>query len=260
MRPSRILFLHGGPGLSAIAERELYGDSLQVDWWDQPRCDVLFARPYDALLDDVAYQAERLADLGTGKVDLLAHSFGARLALYLAMFMPERIGAVTLVAPVFDVAAAYLRLGQRVATVGPGNSRLLQALARFDANRDNFNDFWNLVEAICEVPRFFDIYWGPNAEDQRRWFHTTIATQPWADLNTCKVVLQDFWTRPDLAVQTTVTGPVELIFGSHDLLVDPSEEVRRWLNYFPHATTRRVNAGHLVHLETPPSQWMTPIA
>jgi len=62
------LFLHGGPGLSAVAERELYGDSLDVHWWDQPHFEVLFVRPYQALLDDTLQLARRLT--GTGKVNL----------------------------------------------------------------------------------------------------------------------------------------------------------------------------------------------
>jgi len=52
------------------------------------------------------------------------------------------------------------------------------------------------------------------------------------------------------------TGPVTLILGTHDVLVEARAAERIWRCYFPHATTQLVNDGHVVHLEAPPSVWL----
>jgi len=185
------LFLHGGPGLSAVVERELYGDSLDVHWWDQPHFEVLFARPYQALLNDTVLLAKRLA--GNGTVNLLAHSFGARIALDVARRMSNRIGAVTLIAPTFDVTDGLARLAEHLAPGAPNPTRLLAAASRAKLPGATFAEVWLLVEAVCEVPDFLNAYWGPDADGRRRWFFDVIAKRPWVDLNTCKVILEDFW-------------------------------------------------------------------
>ncbi len=256
MKSTPTLFLHGGPGLSAIAERALYANSLPVHWWDQPRSAVLFARPYQALLDEVVFEAQRLVASTDGKINLLAHSFGARLALHLATVMPTRIEAVSLIAPVFDVADAFVRLGERLAMTEARADRLFDAITRCRDDRKSFEAFWCLVEAICDIPQFLDAYWGPHSELRRRWFYQTVIGQSWADLNTCEVVLRDFWNSPELSAAIDFTGPVKLIFGKHDVLVDPSSDAHRWSRHFPRATISCVDTGHFVQLEMAPETWM----
>ncbi|MFL9908350.1 alpha/beta fold hydrolase [Paraburkholderia sp. RL17-337-BIB-A] len=255
MKQATTLFLHGGPGLSAIVERALYGETLPVVWWDQPRCEVLFARPYQALLDDVALEAEHLASRGGGKINLLAHSFGAHLALYLAMLMPERIGSITLLAPVFNPADALTRVGEHLTYLAPDRGSLRDALVS-NREQNSFDSFWTLVERILEVPGFLDVYWGPESHERRRWFLSLIEREPWLDINTLRTILLDYWAGRALTVRTTVRGPVGLVFGVHDVLVDAAQEAVAWKRYFPQATSRQLNAGHFVHLETPPHLWL----
>ncbi|MBS6363149.1 alpha/beta hydrolase [Burkholderia sp.] len=254
MNQPTTLFLHGGPGLSAIVERELYGNSLDIHWWDQPHFEVLFAKPYQALLDDTLLQARRLA--GQGKVNLLAHSFGARIALDLATRMPTCIGTVTLLAPTFDVAEALARLAEHLAPTAPNPARLLSVAHRAKRPGTSFADVWTLVEAIRDVPDFLSAYWGAGSEERRLWFYDVIATKPWVDFNTCKVILEDFWKTPTLNIQTVVTGPVTLVLGTQDVLVDAPTAEHAWRRYFPRATTRLLNAGHFMHLEKLPSEWL----
>ncbi|WP_322059284.1 alpha/beta hydrolase [Paraburkholderia sp. J63] len=256
MKQATTLFLHGGPGLSAIVERELYGESLPLVWWDQPRTEVLFARPYQALLDDVVFKVEMLASQGGGTIDLVTHSFGAHLALHLAMVMPERLGAITLVAPVFDIADALMRLGERAASVSENPAGLLRAIALNRAQKNSFNALWTLFERICQVPGFLDMYWGPDAVERRQWFNALIEREAWLDFNACHVILKDFMETTPLRVQTTVRGPVNIVFGLHDVLVDPRREAQTWSRYFQNVTIQWLNAGHFVHLECPPELWL----
>lgn len=114
---------------------------------------------------------------------------------------------------------------------------------------------WPLVEAIGEAPDFLNAYWGPDSDDRRRLFFDVTAAKRWVDFNTCKVILEDFGKTPTPSAPTAVTGPVTLVFGAHNILVDATTADRSWRRYFPLATTRLVNAGHFVHLEAPPWQW-----
>jgi pimeloyl-ACP methyl ester carboxylesterase len=69
-----VLFLHGGPGFSSIAERELYGSELPLHWWDQPRSVVQLEDPFSGLVKSAIEEAARLAARADGKVNLLGHS------------------------------------------------------------------------------------------------------------------------------------------------------------------------------------------
>jgi pimeloyl-ACP methyl ester carboxylesterase len=79
-----------------------------VYWWDQPRSVVLFANPFNELVDLAEEELLRLADRRRTPVRL--HSFGAVLALHLAMRQPEAICTIVLLAPVSHVGNAFARL------------------------------------------------------------------------------------------------------------------------------------------------------
>lgn len=256
MKQTKTLFLHGGPGSSAIPERELYGNSLPLLWWDQPRAEVLFARPYQALLDDAAIQTETLISRGADKVNLVAHSFGAHLALHLALLMPEKIGAIALIAPVFDVVDAIVRLGMHVVSRATDPRRLVKALEENRAQHSRFEAFQMLVEEIWAVPGLLDVYWSPASVERKKWFLEVIEREPWLDFNTFMVILKDFWETKPMHARATVQGPVNLVFGTHDVLVDAQQETQNWLRFFPDATISLLDAGHYVHLEAPPDLWL----
>jgi pimeloyl-ACP methyl ester carboxylesterase len=256
VKQTQTLFLHGGPGASAIPERELYGNSLPLIWWDQPRAEVLFAKPYQALLDDAAIQAETLIGGGAHKVNLVAHSFGAHLALHLAVLMPEKIGSIALIAPVFDVSDAIARLGEHVLPMAADPHRLIEALEQNRLQPNRFETFRTLVEEIWDVPGIPDVYWSPASGVRKKWFLEVIAREAWVDFNTFIVILKDFWETKPMNVKTTVAGPVNFVFGTHDVLVDATQEARNWLRYFPDATISQLDAGHYPHLEAPPELWL----
>jgi proline iminopeptidase len=89
-----VLFLHGGPGASAHAFREILGDDLEayrMVYADQrgggrSYADVPF--DLDTLADDVAGIAR---SLGIGSLALLAHGFGAAVAVRAARRHPRLV-------------------------------------------------------------------------------------------------------------------------------------------------------------------------
>ncbi|MFM0598418.1 alpha/beta fold hydrolase [Paraburkholderia dilworthii] len=248
------LFLHGGPGLSAIAERELYGRGLPIHWWDQPRSVALFSSPFAALIDSAQEEIERLAHGNARPVNLIAHSFGAHLALRLAMRVPERLGRILLLAPVYDMGDAFVRLANRLLVANESSQPLLAALQEFKAASD-YTRFAKLAAQITSIANFIDLYWSPRADERRRWYVDLLTHQPVIDLNAFEVLAKDFWLEPPMSVRAIVPESVHLVLGRADPLMDVDAERRIWTALFPGAVSHEVNSGHFVHLETPPETW-----
>ncbi len=105
-----VLFLHGGPGYNSFSFRDLAGDDLEalrMIYADQRGSGRSYAgAPFDldTLADDVRVILDALpADADDASAAaapvLLAHGFGALVAIRAAQAMPERIGRLLLVNP-----------------------------------------------------------------------------------------------------------------------------------------------------------------
>ncbi|CAD6549783.1 hypothetical protein LMG27952_04914 [Paraburkholderia hiiakae] len=249
------LFLHGGPGLSSIAERELYGRTLPIYWWDQPRSVVLFSQPFAALVEAAEDEVRALAEAQGHPVDVIAHSFGAHLALHLVARAPEHIRNLSLLAPVYDLGDAFVRLGTRLLEIVPTSAPLLAALEEFKASSDHVR-FARLASQVTSFANFFDLYWSPTADARRRWYLDLVAHQNVVDSRAFEVIVQDFWA----AQQPSPPSPsrpesVQIVFGRQDPLIDLDAERQTWLQFFPWAQYSEVDAGHFVHLEMPAARW-----
>jgi pimeloyl-ACP methyl ester carboxylesterase len=253
LRPT--LFLHGGPGLSAIPERELYGDKLPICWWDQPRSVVRVAHPFKGLVDAAEEQARRLTQESHEKVDLLAHSFGAVIALYLASRIPEKIASITLLAPTYDLVDVFIRIGQVVAKIADTPEGLQKAVSELIANPGDFSRFWQTALELLAVPRFIETYWSSHAMDKRLWFTELMESQPLFDVAAFEAIVKDYWELPPLPTIRGFTGPVKLIFGDVDPCVEPAKAIQTWSHYFPGATYNTLRSGHFVQLECRPEEW-----
>ena len=110
----QVLFLHGGPGLSATLERQRFGTTLPVDWWDQPHLDAAVAAPFEWLVDATEKELGRLFEARKKPIAILANSFGVHLALALIERAPEKIGSLSIVGGILDVRLAFVRLGLRI--------------------------------------------------------------------------------------------------------------------------------------------------
>lgn len=128
-----VLFLHGGPGASAHAFRELLGEDLEpyrmvyLDQRGGGRSYADAAFDLDTLADDAAAVAEALR---LPPLTVLAHGFGAAVAVRLAVRHPGRVRgqvwlnpwlSMPLLAATLDRRAHALRAGT-VATSDPAGS------------------------------------------------------------------------------------------------------------------------------------------
>jgi pimeloyl-ACP methyl ester carboxylesterase len=251
------LFLHGGPGLCCQAERTLYETSLPVHWWDQPRSVGLMARPYGDLLEFTIDELHRLAT--AAPVHIVAHSFGAVLALEAARRAPQCIRTLTLLAPVHDVGATFVQVADALM---PSRSAAQRPAVEWARNRylaqvGDADQLLALGRAIMANPDFLDVYWAPESRDRRDGFYALMREHTLFDLAVFEAVLRDFVLaapRPPRPVASAF--PVHVVLGRFDLAFDRRVELPYWASCFPSATFRTTSAGHMVQLECPPTTWL----
>ncbi len=250
-------FLHGGPGLCCQAERILYDTSLPIHWWDQPRSVALLARPYCDLVEFVMDELQRIAV--AAPVHVIAHSFGAVLALEAVRRAPEKIRSLTLLAPVHDVGATFVQVA---AALMPSRSPqqapiLAQARDACLARAGDVHALLALGRAIMAHADFLDVYWGPAADARRDWFYALMREHALFDLAVFEAVVRDHVhseRRPPPEHGSDL--PVRVVLGRFDAAFDGRVELPYWESCFPGARIHTVPAGHMVHLELAPATWL----
>jgi pimeloyl-ACP methyl ester carboxylesterase len=251
--PSRVLFLHGGPGLNAELERRKFGSSLPVHWWDQPRVNADHSESYDRLVKSAIDELHRLSSLVDGPIALLASSFGTHLALALINEAPSQVGNVGFVGGILDMRTALCRLGGQVARANLDSD--LAALSLRAGENSESLALWDLIESLFRVPNLLDFYWSPTATAGRDAMKALASQGNLLHVPTYQAVLRDFLTRKGPTDSTQWKGSASVWIGRHDPYALPSD-AEAWEAALPHASVRFVDAGHFPHLELPPSVWM----
>ncbi len=251
---TRTLFLHGGPGLSAAVERIWFGNTLPVDWWDQPAIPAGTADPFMFLVLAAEQHLCSLAHPGT-PVNLLAHSFGARLAVELARRQPARIASITLMAGAIDLTAVFLTLGKTLATQPHAPDELPRVLTQA-SNTPDIQTIRRLIDALLMIPGLFDPIWGPQSGTLRDRFNTIAAKTLRFDTATLLAIVEQSVVEDLTPPPVAYSGPVRLLLGQHDPLLETSQETARWQAIFPQLQLDICDAGHNLHLELPARQWL----
>jgi pimeloyl-ACP methyl ester carboxylesterase len=247
------LFLHGGPGLSAIGERIVYGESLPISWWDQPHAVAAASRPFLALLDAASEKALAVAE--GGKVHLIAHSFGAVLAHRLSLRMPERIASLTLLAPAADLADVFIRLAAFLTPLLDDPPPLARASGRLQSSRRDFATARELMDIIFSAPQFLNAYWSPWAKARQEWHAALMQSEPVFDPEAFFAIAADAWRELGPLAVSDFNGRVDIVYGSADVLVDPATTLPMWQSAFSHVTSRTIRSGHMIPFECAPEEW-----
>lgn len=251
---TRTLFLHGGPGLSAAVERIWFGNTLPVDWWDQPAIPAGTADPFMFLVQAAEQHLCSLAHPGT-PVNLLAHSFGARLAAELARRQPARIARITLMAGAIDLTAVFLALGKTLAAQ-PHATGELPRLLSLASDTPDIPTIRRLIEALLMIPGLFDPLWAPRSGAYRERFNTIAAKTLHFDTGSLLAVIEQSLVENLAPTPVAYSGPVRLLLGQHDPLLETPQETARWQAIFPQLQLDICDAGHNLHLELPIGQWL----
>jgi pimeloyl-ACP methyl ester carboxylesterase len=252
----RVLFLHGGPGLSAALERQRFGSALPVHWWDQPHATADAAAPFERLLDAAEKELSRLFQEQGRPVALLANSFGVHLALGLSERAPQKIGPLHILGGTLDMRAAFVRLGLRISEVNHDSE--LEAVSARAQDKSGSESLWALIQKLFTVSNLLDFYWSANAQAQLAAMKALAASGSLVDVPTYLAVLRDFLDSRPVALPTFSGAAVRVLIGC----VDPyarSDDADRWQAVFPNASVEFVKAGHFPHLELPAEDWMPAI-
>ena len=232
-------------------ERNQYGDSFPVHWWEQPHFEAGQSGAFDLLVDAAVEEVGRLPGLEEKPVALVASSFGAQLALALIARVPAKIDYLSIVGGILDLRTALVRFGLHVANQNH-DSRLAAASERALQSTDSAT-LWALIGSLFSVKHLLDFYWGPTAVVQRVAMNQLAARGALLHVPTYQAVLNDFITRgPPSPV--TWRGSANVWIGRHDPYALPSD-AEAWRVVLPNASVQFVDAGHFPHLELPPTLW-----
>jgi len=248
-----VLFLHGGPGMTAALERQRFGTSLPIHWWDQPRVSAGSSEPFEQYIDATKRQVQQLSNEHGGPIALLASSFGARLALELANAIPESIGAVTISGGAMELKPSFLRLGRYLAR--KHSNPHLEYLVNQASMSDGLESLWALIGAITKIPNFTDEYWTDSALQQRVAMRTLAAQGALFDPPTFQAIVNASATIPPRPIHPDRERRVLILIGSHDPYA-AADDAEYWRFFWPSAEVKFVDSGHFPHLELPPEVWM----
>jgi pimeloyl-ACP methyl ester carboxylesterase len=261
MAAPSVFYLHGGPGLSPVFESTRYPEARHVHWWHQPLAKPCAERPYLDLLQAALTEFRRVAAERGEPLTVMANSFGAHLAVYLAQQAPELIKNIVLLAPTYNPEDASLRLARRafrVHTDHPHAGKLATALAMYedDPGRPRF---WDVFGALSLLPDVTELYFGPNGGPEAARSFAALLQQPGAfDGPTSVATADDFSARDHTPVLSAYTGPVAVLFGAYDPIIDADADRAVWEVIFPQATFFKVQTGHFPLLELTLEECLAP--
>lgn len=248
-----VLFVHGGPGLTAELERRRFGTALPVCWWDQPIIRESDPSPWESLVGAGIEEAERLSDEARKPIALLASSFGALLALEIVERVPECISSITLSGGIYDVRMAFSQLASKIAQE-TCDTELAQARVTVTKSQDE-TALWALIERLFSIPNLLDFYWSPSAVVQREAMNELAGRGALLHLPTFEGVLRNFFVRQRGSSLRPWRGDTKVLLGRYDPYATPDDKLR-WQEIFPCAEIETLEAGHFPHLELPAEVWL----
>lgn len=240
-----IFYLHSGPGYNSYSFRDLMGDELEryrVIYADQRGAGrspaVGDALDLDQLTDDVVAILDGLELEAT---TLLAHGFGAMVALSVAAQHPERVTRLLLVNPWVDMSLLAHAMQREAARLSDHEDELIEEMT--PAERVEQATSWLGAKQLFDAMEF------PKVGSRLRLEH--------ADAESFAGLSESVASEPgntkiwDLKVDPTgVEQPTVILIGKDDKTCYP-DQAERILSAMPHALTSLLDAGHYPWLDDP---------
>jgi pimeloyl-ACP methyl ester carboxylesterase len=132
---------------------------------------------------------------------------------------------------------------------------LAQASARLQSRRRDFEAAREVMGIIFSAPQFLNAYWSPWAKAQQEWYGALMQSEPVFDPGAFFAIAADAWRELGSLDVSAFEGPVDIIYGSADVLVDAATTLPAWQTAFSHVTSRTVHSGHMIQFECAPEEW-----
>jgi proline iminopeptidase len=246
-----VLYLHGGPGYGSFSFRDLVGDDLsgyRMVYADQRGGGRSYAgEPFglDDLADDVA---TLLSALRLDRATLLAHGFGAQVAVRAARRHPDRVDGLVLVNPWFSMPLLARTLQRRAAHLAGASDEALPSeatLAEPDAlDPDEIAD---RAFGLVDPKTLFDALEFPSPASRMRLEHADAVAQYGPQSADAPDAM---WRLEVLSELDASLPPTVVLFGTRDGTSFP-DQAEAGLARLPQATTGLVEAGHYPWIDDP---------
>ena len=248
-----VYYLHGGPGYHAHAFRDLLGDDLEgfrMIYADQRGGGRSYAdTPFDVdvLADDVAAVLDAL---GAAPATLLAHAFGATVAVRTALRHPEHVEALVLVNPWFSMPMLARTLQREAAQrSGQADTALPPEGALADAESLDPEELIDTAFGQVSAKALFDALEFPDPATRLRLEHSdaTALLGP-----TATTELDAPWRIDVLADLPRLETPTVVIVGTRDGTAFP-DQAEAGLARMDEAMSGLLDTGHYPWIDDPVS-------
>lgn len=246
-----VYYLHGGPGYNAFSFRDLMGDELeafQLLYADQRGGGRSYsaAPPEPALLaDDVRAVLDAL---GVPRASLLAHGFGAQVAVRAARALPQRVERLVLVNPWLSMPLLARDLQRRAALAsGHADEALPPEGALADPETLDPEALVDQAFAWLNAKSLFDALQFPDPAARLRLEHSD-ATALFGPAEADEP--RDAWRLDVLPELAHLGVPTVVLAGTQDGTAYPSQ-IEAALQRLPGALVSLLEAGHYPWIDDP---------
>ncbi len=256
-RAAPVYYLHGGPGYHAHSFRELVGDDLEayrMIYADQRGGGRSYAdRPFDldVLADDVAAVLQALARESPpwdGGVTLLAHGFGAVIAVRAGLRHPQWVTRLVLVNPWFSMPMLARTLQRSAALQSDqADAALPPEAALADPSAIDPDELVDSAFSWVSAKQLFDRleFTHPAARMRLEHADSTVLLGPHATAE-----LERPWHADVLAELGDLSCDVIVLVGTRDGTAFP-DQVEAGLARLPQALSGLLETGHYPWLDDP---------
>lgn len=248
-------FIHGGPGFNSKPEENLLANEFKnldekIHFWNEPskKRGATTAVDFKSSLCDFEQFFERHSDFQN---TLIAHSFGAFVALHLSPIILEKISKLILISPILDLRA----LDENIVSIAIQelkslNNRdkaqeLIQQQEKFINNYD-LHRFNTTLNALVSVD-LLSFYWF-NKENMKN-YQSYFKEEYEFDIANFQSIRMSILNEK---ISQMIKVPTFILFGEYDRISKKEDAETLIENHLPNRKIATIkNVAHYPHIEDP---------